>query len=69
MFDGEPIVAAIWPQIIIQFLVDQSMLGIAINFPGLSEGTTGISALLGNPEWVFKTNKDGYPYNSKELWI
>jgi len=34
------------------------MLGVEIKFPGLSEGIIGIEALLGNPEGMFKTDKN-----------
>jgi len=43
------------------------MLGLEIKFPGLAEAIMGTGALLGNPEGMFKTDKDGCPYSGKQL--
>jgi len=41
------------------------MLSLKIAFPGLDEAITGIGGLLGNPEGMFKTDKDGCSYSGK----
>lgn len=69
MFHGEPVIGALWSQVVIQFLIKWCMLSLEINFPGLSEGVFGVKALLDNPEGMFKADKDGCPCNSKKLYI
>ena len=69
MGDGEPVLTALWAQIGIQFSADQCTLGLNIKFPGLAEAITESGALLGDPEGMFKADKDGYQCNSKEQEI
>jgi len=42
------------------------MLSLKIVFPGLDKAITGIGGLLGNPEGMFKTDKDGCPCSGKD---
>jgi len=67
MFDEPIINFALWPQVVIQYLFNQCMLGLEIKFPGLGEAIIGIGALLDNPEGMFETNEDGCPCNGKKL--
>jgi len=43
------------------------MLGLEIEIPGLAKAIIRIGALLGNPEGMFKTDKDGCSYSGKKL--
>jgi len=63
MFYGEPVIAALQPQIVIQCLINQCMLSLEINVPGLGEAMLGVRAFLDNPEGMFKANKDGCSSN------
>jgi hypothetical protein len=67
IFHSEPVIAALGPQVVIQFLSNKCTLGLNIKFPGLGEGIIGMGALLGNPEGMFKTDKDSCPWSGKEL--
>jgi len=69
MLCGQPVIAVLWPQVVIQFLISQYVLYSEIGLPGFGEAITGIEALLSDPEWVFKTNKDGCVCGSKEQRI
>jgi len=66
---GEPVTAAHRPQVVVQLLINQCTLGLQINFPGLGEAISGIGALLGNPEGMFKTDENGCSWSGKELKI
>jgi hypothetical protein len=61
MFQSEPVIAALGPQVVIHFLGNKCTLGLSINLPGLGEVIMGMGALLGNPEGMFKTDKDSCP--------
>src|SRR6266567_5238179 len=67
IFYSEPVIAAFGHQVVVQFLINQHMLGVEIKFPGLCEAIIEIGALLGNPERMFKTDKDSCQYSSKEV--
>ena len=52
MFRGEPVIAALWHQVVNHLLINQCTPRLEITFPSLDEGITGIRALLDNPKNV-----------------